>query len=264
MLTLHELQCRFRDALLSNDSDMVEAHIQVGEVPVPTRLGIYRNNVFTNLRETLRTIYPVINKLVGKEFFSYAADTFIQRYPSPAGDLNRFGEYFGAFLADFAPAAELVYLPDTARLEWLTHQTYHAAEVMPLDRQALGSIAPDDYGRLLFSLNPACALLASEYPVHRIWQVNQTGYTGDPSVDLASGSVRLLILRHGNFIELQPLADGEWVLLNSLAIGENFAQACCKTLQVDPEFDVGHCLCDLVEQAALVGFRLGGADICES
>lgn len=264
MLTLHELQCRFRDALLANDSDIIETLIQAGNIPPQTRLGIYRNNVFTNLREALRTIFPVINKLVGAEFFNYATDVFIQRYPSPAGDLNRYGGHFADFLADFAPAAELVYLPDVARLEWHAHQVYHASEVPALDLQMLSMVAPNDYGKLQFDFNPACALLEFSYPAHQIWQVNQANYRGDPYVDLNAGSVRLLISRQYNLIVLQPLTNGEWILLNALATGENFASACHNALQTAPDFDVGRCLREMTAQAILVGFRFTKTKIDKS
>lgn len=82
-------------------------------------LAIYRNNVFSNFREVLRAVYPVVERLVGESFFNYAADRFIRLYPSTSGGLHRFGGDFAEFLASFPPAADLVYLPDTARLEWL-------------------------------------------------------------------------------------------------------------------------------------------------
>lgn len=255
MPTLHELQCRFRDALLENDPKCIESQIRFDDIPAQTRLGVYRNNVFTNLREALRTLFPVINKLVGEAFFSYAADDFIRRYPSPAGDLNQFGEQFAEFWSAFAPAAELVYLPDTARLEWLAHQAYHAANAPPFERQRLVSIPPEAYGELQFVFNPACALLESKYPVHRIWQVNQAGYPGEETVDLSSGGTRLLIQRCHGLIELQPLEMAEWVLLSALAGGEDFATACSKTLQADPKFELSHALGNLIMQDTLVDFR---------
>jgi len=102
---LHELQCRMRNALLNASCDELEHDVQNNKLSVAQRLAIYRNNVFTNLREALRTLFPVTEKLVGGDFFDYLADAFIRVQPSPAGDLNRFGAELGKFIAGFTPAA---------------------------------------------------------------------------------------------------------------------------------------------------------------
>lgn len=256
MSRLHELQCQFRDALLNEEINMIAPHIRNGALSVKARIGIYRNNVFTNLREALRTLYPVINQLVGEDFFNYAADEFIRRYPSPAGDLNQFGKHFAVFLTEFDPVAELIYLPDVAQLEWYAHQCYHAAAHSSLDLERLATIPPDMYDHLQFDFNPACRLMTSVYPVHRIWQVNQANYSGDPSVDLTDGGVHLLIQRHQDLIELQTLEAAEWTLLTELAARANFATASQKAMQLEPDLDLGRILAKFVMQSTLVDFQL--------
>jgi hypothetical protein len=256
MSKLHDLQCRFRDALLGDDPHLISPLIRHESLIGDRLLSIYRNNVFTNLREALRTLYPVIEKLVGKDFFDYAADEYIRCYPSPAGDLNRFGEQLDVFFSEFEPTAHLPYLPDVAKLEWLVHQVYHAETCDGLAIEKLGTVDPDQYGQLHFSLNPASALLQSAYPVHRIWQVNQTAYNGDPLVELNSGEVKLLIQRHGGLIEIQTLSAGEWVLLTALLTDKDFATACEQALSVDPVMDLTTILVRLVAQATLVDFQI--------
>lgn len=219
-------------------------------------LAIYRNNVFTNLREALRTLFPVIERLVGEAFFRHAADAYIRRYPSPAGDLNRFGSRMPEFLADFAASAALRYLPDTARLEWLAHRAYHAADAGSCSLERLAAVAPERYGDLHFRLHPGAALLASPYPVHRIWQVNQPGYTGADIVDLRAGPARLLVERRHGSVEVQCPHAGEWALLQALAGGRTFSSACDQALAAQPDCDLGAVLCRLVAQSTLVDFVL--------
>jgi len=257
MNRLHELQCRFREALLYEDArSLHETQLLVENHPINARLGIYRNNVFTNLREALRTFYPVVNRLVGDACFNYCAEEYIRRYPSPAGDLNQFGEHYALFLSCFETVATLHYLPDVARLEWLAHRAYHASLHAPLDLTRLAQVNPADYGKLQFSLHPACALFASEYPVHTIWQVNQPGFKGDESVDLRTGGARVLIARRASLIELQPLSSGTWALLSALAENKNFATASAMALQVEPKLDLSTTLSNFVSQATLVDFVL--------
>ena len=253
---LHDIQCRFRDALINGDAHLVDKRIRGDGLPIDRRLNIYRNNVFTNLREALRALFPVIDKLVGAEFFNYTADEYIRRYPSPAGDLNQFGAHLAEFLIAFEPAAGLPYLPDVARLEWLAHKVYHAGEHSGMAIEQLATVAPERYGDLHFILNPACALLVSAYPVHRIWHVNQPGYDGNPVIDLNAGGVRLLLKRHAGLIEIQTLSTGEWALLGSLAADEAFAMACEQAQQAEPSLELGDTLARLVTQSTLVGFRV--------
>lgn len=76
----------------------------------------YRNNVYGNLRHTLRSVYPVVERLVGNDFFGFAASAYIDGQASCSGDLNQYGGEFPAFLLAFPPAQGLPYLADVAAL----------------------------------------------------------------------------------------------------------------------------------------------------
>jgi hypothetical protein len=200
-------------------------------------------------------VYPVVQRLVGEAFFQYAAAQYIARHPSRSGDLHEFGEHFPLFLPSFAPVAALVYLPDVARLEWAYHQVFHAASHPPLDLAALARVPAERQGALHFQLHPAARLLESAFPILRIWQVNQDGYRGDPTVDLAEGGVKLLVFRRETLdIEFQPLEEGEFSLLRALAGGCDFATACERAMAAQPDFDLPACFGRHVLQGVLVAF----------
>ncbi len=249
---LHELQRRFSDALLGGDVDGMMCDIRPGGLTAARRIGIYRNNVFTNQREALRVIYSVIERLVGAEFFDYLAEAYLRRYGSPAGDLNRLGEHLADFLPEFPPASSLVYLPDTARLEWLVHRVYHGPNHGPLSLERLAHVPPSHYESLRFRLHPASGLFESRYPVHRIWQVNQPGYEGDECVDLHSGGMRSLVERRGGRVELRPLNAGEWAFLQALANDRTFGEACDDAVSAAADFDVETVFSGLIRESILV------------
>ena len=50
------------------------------------------------------------------------------RTTSASGGLNELGGHLADFLPAFAPARELPYLADVARLEWLVHKAHYAAD----------------------------------------------------------------------------------------------------------------------------------------
>jgi hypothetical protein len=119
MLSLPDLQAAFARAVIDRDEGAIADWIVAAHgLDAPARIGIYRNNVFGNYRNTLRQVYPVILALVGVPFFNRAADAYASRYPSRSGDLNDFGGELGEFLAQWPPSAQLAYLPDVAKLEW--------------------------------------------------------------------------------------------------------------------------------------------------
>ncbi len=258
MLSLRDLQRTFVDNLLA--STQCGAILATPGMEVGARLGIYRNNVFSNYREALRAVYPAIERLVGTEFFRHVADRFIATHESVSGDLHRFGEGFADFLQGFPGAEHLVYLSDTAHLEWLIHESFHAADHAPLPLQRLAAIGPEQYGALRFEMHPACRLFASPYPAHRIWQTNQPDDGSDPRdedrIDLASGGVTLLVHRRDFAVALEPLAKNEFALLSLIAAGQCLELACDHVLQREPAFDVAASLQRRVLDGTLVDFRV--------
>lgn len=256
MSGLRDLQSCFRDAIIGGDSTAIEAGIRTDGLSASRGLDIYRNNVFTNQREALRTIYAVVDRLVGGEFFDHLANEYVRRYSSPAGDLNRLGKHLAEFLEQFEPAAGLVYLPDTARLEWCAHRVYHGSEHPSLNVERLARVSPDRYGEIRFRLHPAAALVASAFPVHRVWQVNQPGYAGESTVDLGDGGVRLLVERRAGQVELRALDEPEWRFLQGIAAGNPFADACDRAHAAAGGFDLDVTLANLIAQSTLVDFVL--------
>lgn len=254
---LRELQLRFAGDVFEGGDRGAGPHVRANGLTGARRLQVYRNNMYASLTQALKATYPVVHRLVGDGFFKHACTRYIGRHPSDSGNLHDFGELFAAFLAGFEPAARLPYLPDVAHLEWSWQRVYHAADAQPLDTGALAAVPPQRYETLRFRLNPASALLASDYPVLRIWEVNQEDYQGDPTVDLAEGGVKILVLRgFDDTIELQQLEQGEYALLNALAGNETFGASCDLALSAQPDFDVAGAFRRHVIRGTLIDFHL--------
>jgi len=202
------------------------------------RLAIYRNNTQLGLIEALRDGYPVVNRLVGNDFFNHLAAGYIRHYPPKSGCLLSFGGQFADFIADFQAVRNLPYLADTARLEWLWHEAFHEADGSELEIAKLTDVAPDLYGALVFVLQPSARFLASGYPVRHIWQLNQADYQGDECIDLNEGGCRLLVYRRGLMVEMVPLKDSECLFLTLLGAGLSLSEAIGQVFIEDAGFDV--------------------------
>lgn len=255
MLSLRELQWAFTRAVFDPAAlPHVRGLVLPARLDAGERLGVYRNNVFSNYRQALRGVYPVVERLVGREFFDHAADRFIPVAPSRSGDIHDFGAGFPDFLAGFPGAQALVYLPDTARLEWLVHEAFHAADHASVDFERLRRVPAQAYGGLRLRLHPACRLIASPYPIHRLWQANQPEYVRDETIDLWSGGVSLLVRRPHHAVVLQPLEQGEFILLSELAAGRSVLHAFERAAAVEPQFDLSEFLRRHVLALNLVDF----------
>lgn len=183
MTALKNIQLRFRNAVYQNDT-AITADIKPSAISSAGRMKLYRRNVFGAIINALRITYPVIEKLVGKEFFAAACREFIKSSPPASGNLDDYGAGFSTFLKHFPPAASLPYLPDVARLEWLHHEC-----------------ALEEGAERLFH---------SPYPVHRIWEVNQEGADLDATVHLDEGAAYLLIQRRAREVHIHALSETEY------------------------------------------------------
>lgn len=201
-----------------------------GSLVLPARQGIeaYRASVDGKLRRSVEQIYPVCHKLVGEEFFQAMASAFLAHGVSSSPDLGDFGAAFPAFLADFHPAQSLPYLADVAQLEWLWHRAFNAPDQASLDLQALARVPPEHWDRLVFRLPAGAALIASDYPIHRIWEVNTIPTTSHELIDLDQGGIRIFVWRDGHTTRLDLPSEPEWHLLQAFASGEPFGALCCQ------------------------------------
>ena len=261
MPSLRELQLDFAAAVF--DADLVPgvaAAIQGHGMAAEARHGIYRNNVFHNYREALRDVYPVVERLVGEEFFGFAADRYIPLQPSHHGNLHCFGGAFGDFLDAFPPAAGLPYLGDVARLEWSMHESFHAADHPAMALERLAAVPPEGLPLLTFTLHPACRLIESRFPIHRIWQANQPGNAADEAIDLGAGGVGLLVRRRDYAVELESLEAAEFALLRVFAAGRPLCDALQAAQAEAPDFSLESALLRRIGDAVVVDCADSGRD----
>lgn len=252
MKALHKLQQAFAVDLWSDDLQHLKGLILDDQISAERRFNIYRNNFQSSLNDALAAIYPVVEQLVGNEFFGFMIDRYIRAYPSRSGNLHNLGSAMANFVGSFQPASKLPYLTDVARLEWAYHAVFHAPAARPFDPEMLERMSTDKYPELCFSLGPACRLVCSPFPIFRIWQVNQENYLGDKSVDLNKGAESTLVVRPGLEVELWHLNPAESAFVKSLESGKNLGASVEASLKHTPNFDLQKTLPRLLEVGAIL------------
>jgi hypothetical protein len=260
MLPLRELQRCFDSALFDESSDAAVPLIlsckgdsaASRSIDACARIAIYRNNLREGFRKALALEFPVIERLVGEDYFRQLALTFLAEHPSRAGDLHPIGEPFARFLHQRFEDTPYAYMSDVATLEWAYQQSLIAADAPSFDVATLRDIPPEAYGQLRFSLHPACALVRSPYPIVRIWAVNQPEATGDEVVDLSSGADFVLIRRAEEGVEIRHIAAADFAILQAFSQQAHLADALEQARALDPEFDLGEALRRFISLGVLV------------
>ncbi len=262
MPSLRELQRGFRSAVLFDDGAAIAAlSVVAGSLDARTRIEIYRNNILGNYRKVLAATYPVVRRLVGGPFFDAATDQFVRGHPSRHGDVNRYGGEYAAFLASYPPARGLGYLPDVARLEWAIDQANIATDTAPLELKALAAVAPEALAELRFRLHPSARLIASAFPVMRIWQVNQPEHVSVERVDLGEGADTLLVTRADQGVVIERIGKGEHAFLAALAANAPLGVAAERAVDAASEFDLAAALRRHVANHVLVAFHAPPAPV---
>lgn len=257
---LRDTQGAFATALFADSVERAAeaaSRIRAGKLTAERRLEIYRHNVYSNLRGTLKDIYPVILAVVGDAFFHHAADQFIPVQASRSGDLNQFGGEWAAFLGTYPHAAELPYLHDVARLEWSWHEAFHAGDAPPLDLVRLASLPADEHGGLRFLLHPTARLIRSDFPILRIWEVNQPTFTGDVEINWDVQAESLLVRRDttdGVSMLIERLPATAYAFLHAVAQHATLEAATAAALAVDDEFDLQGFLFESVQSGVIIDF----------
>jgi uncharacterized protein len=237
-MVLEIQQSAFFDALFDGKLEAQALPLFKQHAGTAARFALYRGNLSANWDKALASAYPVVQALVGDEFFSALARAYGKAHPSGDGDLNRFGAQFAAFLDGFPHVADYPYFPDMARLEWALHRAHYTDDAAPLDAAALASLPPAQLDAARFVFHPACALIASDWAVVTLWQAHQP----DTEVSLPQ---QLDVREHGVVVRPQwkagvlPLGAAAYAALAALQQGETLGSALDTALELDAEFDFG-------------------------
>ena len=216
------------------------------------RFRVYRNNARVALIEALAAAYPAVSRLVGEPFFHRMAGVYAAAEPSRERTLNLYGETFAEFMAGFAPARELPYLADVARLERAVLEARHAADAPALDPAAAAALGPRLASARLIP-HPATRLVKSEYPVAEIWHANAGDAPRPDDPVFTAGAAGALVSRPALSVSVAALAPGRCAFVDTLLAGGDLGAAHAAADSLDEDFDVIPAFRDLLTAGAFAG-----------
>ena len=221
------------------------------------RLAVYRNNVVSSLIDALADTFPVVQQLVGVEFFRAMAGVFVRQSPPRSRVLAHYGQDLPAFIEQFEPAQSLPYLADVARLEAARVRAHHAADVDPVSEEAVGLAlcAGDRMGELQLSLHPSVSTLASRHAVVSLWAAHQ-GEGAIEAVDVGAPE-HALVLRNGLDVLVLPVPEGVAAFVGAVQHGHSLGSAAAQAMsRVPTSFDLTATLSLLLTHGALTSLHL--------
>ena len=242
MLSLRELQLSFATAVLDGSCAAIGPWIRDEGLDRAARVDIYRNNLHEGFLKALSLGFPVIQRLVGEDYFGQLGRLFLAEYPSRAGNLHHIGAPFAGFLREQFGATTYSYLPDIAELEWAYQECLIAPDVAPLDPTPLQTMPPERLADLRFDVHPACKLVSSEFPIVRIWRANQEDRDGTETIDLGQGGDFVLVRRNDEGIELRRLPGADFALLRCIVRGGTLGDALQIASAVAADFNIATAL----------------------
>lgn len=242
-MTLHDAQQLLFNCLFYPEADN-NSHISLDQ----NQVAIYRESIFGSFIKALSETYPVCKKLVGEKFFDAMAYQYIQVTPSLYYDLNTYGKSFAEFIEQFKPAQDLVYLPDTARLEWAISQSFSAINTSPSNLHQLDKLTDQQHEHIQFLLEPSSFLIQSPYPIDLIWNNNQDNQDSNTNIQLDDGTTYLIVWHRHFQLQIETLTEQQWTLLISLKAKQTLSEVCETWEHTYPDVDINNILTVAIQQ----------------
>ncbi|MCF6318176.1 MAG: DNA-binding domain-containing protein [Proteobacteria bacterium] len=242
-MRLNKVQTKFKETVLGsvhnvkNSDENFLSLFEDNHISVIDRLKVYHNNVVGSLSDALHMTFPLIEKLVGKDFFKAMSSEFIFDNPPKGASLYQYGAGFDHFIKEYEAAKSLPYLPDMAIFEWAMNTAYYAPDDTPLAGDALSHIPPENLGETLLRLRVSATLMQSRFPILQIrdFCLDEDG-TEKPDMN-ANHHTKLLITRPALEVNILPLEQDEFMILELLDRNKCLGTAVEQTMEAFPEFD---------------------------
>jgi len=253
------MQATFAAALLAPDLPC-PAGLRAWNGSDPTaRLAVYRNNVVSSLIDAVADTFPVVQELVGEEFFRAMASLFVRQHPPRTKILAHYGADFADFVDGFEPARAVPYLADVARLERARVFAYHAADADALTAALLGEAmsSGEDLGALQLVCHPSTSVVVSKHAIVSLWAAHQRD--GDLSAVDPALPESALVVRPGLDVLVLRLPPGAARFVIALQTGAGLADAAALAAVEAADFDLPNVLALLMGHGALISVQFLGS-----
>lgn len=243
---LADFQDAFARALLD---PAPPAHPGIAALAAQPAFAVYRNTVMKGCIDALQANFPAVTRLVGVEWLRAAAAIHVRAQLPRDPALLHYGAGFADFLAGFAPAAELPYLPGVARLDRAWTESHAAADDPVLDAAAVARLAPADFHRARLVPHAAARWQwCADAPAYTLWSRNRGDAPVDGELDWQAEGA--LLTRPQSAVQWTALERGGCAFLDACAAGSTVAAAAQAALDAQDDTDFTRLMATLLQAGA--------------
>ncbi|MDA0902407.1 MAG: DNA-binding domain-containing protein [Proteobacteria bacterium] len=253
MSSLIEMQRNLADYIYDKSKAQIIEQINTDNISKERRLKVYHNNVIGSFDDVLADVYTTVKRLVGDDYFNGLAARYHQTYRSKSGNMNEYGVNFAQFIQSLTPEHKLLYLTDIAKLEWLFHDIYFAADTSKtMDLEALQALKEDQYFNISFEIHPSCAFLESQYPIHSIYN----SVNSEQKINIDEHDKEIVLLERCLFdVNIHKLSELEYLFLQEIKQGKTIYNIYEALIEKDPQFDIGSLINKYISIGVLSNFN---------
>lgn len=191
-------------------------------------MRVYSDAYTASLRRALAVNFPSLARVLGARDFDALAAAYLRAHPPTGVDFRLLGASLPAFVRGFAFSADYGVAPgvlsDVVALEQARIEVHDAPdEPPPLAPSALAALQPEAWDHARFRFGDAFRIVRTEHDVLPV--VEAVARDEDPARPRAQSSI-YLVSRPDGAVRVETLAPDEATVLEALAAGARFADAC--------------------------------------
>lgn len=208
---------------------------------------LYRNSILEVEIKALEITLPTVLSLVGDKYFRAVAKTFLRSAkPAPnAGNLDKIGNGFPAFLPTCEGAANTPYISEVAQLDLAIQHADEGPDPAPLDKRAVRALQSDP-DELTLRICPNATLLSCQFPVDTIRQAYLDGFKAQLDLTAHKGATRLIVWRRDRDVELARVNEHDWALLKNINGVRPFTETIALANNSAPDIDISAALTNAI------------------
>jgi hypothetical protein len=256
---LADIQSRVRDAVVTGKFASMGPSLLGGRV-VEHRLAIHRRHYQASLVTALLEKFPATIWLVGSQFITQAARSFVEKYPPSTPCIAEYGEDFPRFLAACQGANRVPYLQAFAELEWHIGHVAIAVDEPPVAIRELSTVSADILPDTALTAQAGVRYLQASWPLDELMKIF-LAETRPDRFEFEPADVWLEIVGMRGEFRIGRLAKADFIFRKSILEGHTIGDAAEKALEANSNFDAGRALVAFVTNrlVAAIGRRTKGS-----
>ncbi len=228
------------DQAAINDLFLPHSHLSQSDA-----LSIYNNAYHSRLVDVSKQLYPITYNSLGDDVYRSLWIDYLSEYPPKPGSINFIGEKLPTFLFEHQEFRKLPALVDIVKLEWLFIDLFGKVDEPSYSLESLQVLPAEEWPQTVWQAKQDWRLISSIYDLQKYWRQVQEFYvdgitagSADFAIETCTQPQRYLVRRNEFDVQFEVVSEQQWIFLEKIKEGKQFAHICDVLAQQFPEEDV--------------------------